>query len=92
GWATGIQVMNLGSATDTVTMTFKPTNATGTYVKTASVAVGASATFYLPSYTDIPAGLYGSAEVTSGSQKIIAVVNTTKYASSVATTYLGVNQ
>lgn len=92
GWVTGIQAMNLGSATDTVTMTFKPTNGTGTYVKSASVAVGASTTFYLPSYTDIPTGLYGSAEVTSGSQKIIAVVNTTKYASSVATTYLGVNK
>jgi hypothetical protein len=91
GWVTGIQVQNLGASNATVTMTFTPTNGTGSYTKSKDVAAGASTTFYLPDYSDIPAGLYGSAVIT-GTQNIIAVVNTTKYASNVATTYVGFNQ
>lgn len=91
-WVTGIQVQNLGSAADTVTMTFTPTNGTGTFTASKTVQANSSETFFMPSLTAIPTNLYGSAELTSTTQKIIAVVNTTKYQTSVATTYLGINQ
>lgn len=103
GWTTGVQVQNLGTTADTITMKFKPTNfgnvsgAVSEYTVSLPVAASSPVTFYLPNLTttsggSIPAGLYGSAEFTSGSQKIIAVVNTTKYAANIATTYTGINQ
>ncbi len=97
-WTTGIQVQNVGTASDTVTMVFRPTNATSvagaasSYTKSLTIAAGSSGTFYLPSYTDIPAGLYGSAEITSTTQKIIGVINTTKYSATISTAYTGINQ
>ncbi|MDP2726586.1 MAG: hypothetical protein Q8P59_03490, partial [Dehalococcoidia bacterium] len=93
GWVTGIQVQNLGSSADTVTMVYKPGDGTGPYTKSQAVAASSSVTFWLADpLLGIPAGTVGSAEFTSTSQNIIAVVNTTKYASSVATTYTGTNE
>ena len=95
-WTTGIQVMNVGSALDTVTMVFRPTNSVpgsaASYTKSLQVGAGSNNTFYLPNFSDIPAGLYGTAEVTSTSQKIIAVINTTKYSANISTAYTGINQ
>lgn len=96
-WTTGIQVQNVGSVADNVTMIFRPTNSVAgsaaSYTKTLTgVAAGSSGTFYLPNYTDIPAGLYGTAEITSSSQKIIAVINTTKYSANISTAYTGINE
>ncbi|MDO8690479.1 MAG: hypothetical protein Q7R39_10810 [Dehalococcoidia bacterium] len=95
-WITGIQVMNVGSASDTVTMVFRPTNSVSgsvaSYSKNLNVAAGSNNTFYLPNFPDIPAGLYGTAEITSTSQKIIAVINTTKYSANISTAYTGINE
>ncbi len=76
---TGIQVQNLGTASTTVTVTFK--NNAGATVGRAqqSVQPGASVNFYqgnAPSAGGFPAGQFGSAVITSsGGQNIAAIVN-----------------
>jgi len=98
GVTSGIQVQNAGTAADQVTMVFRPTNASAVPGAQASYSVGprtlpanGSATFIL-NQEAIPAGLYGSAEVTSVSQNIIGVVNTTNYFNKISSSYTAFNQ
>ncbi len=86
-WRSGIQVMNVGSASTTVTMTLKGTNVAGTWTDVKTVAQNSSETFYLPSISSIPNGVYGSATIESSGQNIVAIVNTTKYAQGIAVAY-----
>ncbi|MDP2727393.1 MAG: hypothetical protein Q8P59_07590 [Dehalococcoidia bacterium] len=103
GYSTGIQVQNVGTAADTLTMVFRPTNqsavpgAAASYTVPCTIAGGSTsvpagqACTFGPGYSSIPSGLYGTADITSTSQKIIAVINTTQYTNQTMMTYTGIN-
>jgi outer membrane biosynthesis protein TonB len=83
GWNSGIGVINVGSSTATVTVTYTPSNACiGCAGSTDSlpVAPGARETFYLPDRPYPHTNWFGSAEVTSsGGNNIIALSTTANY-------------
>jgi hypothetical protein len=80
GFFTGIQVMNVGSATATVTVTYGP-NTAGSFTpsaESASVAAGGSATF-LQSGGQWTQKYIGSATITNAQgQPLVAIVNQLK--------------
>ncbi len=101
GWTSAINVQNLGSAADTVTMNFTldaRSGQTGTFSWSQPVSANGAVTFYLPDANgtsgrpNVPLGVYGVAEVTSTSQNILAVVTNTNYNRSFATAFVGVNE
>jgi hypothetical protein len=78
GWDTGVQVQNLGSVDTVVTIThFVPSGFS--ISETDTVIAGNSVTFYQPANPALPAGLTGSAIVTSSGQPIVAIVNEVNY-------------
>lgn len=70
---TGVQVMNIGASTATVSITYKTSGGTSYGPETASVPQYGSWTFYQPS-GPFPVGQYGSASVTSD-QNVVVIVN-----------------
>jgi hypothetical protein len=69
---TGVQVMNIGSGTATVSITYKSSGGMTYGPEVASVAPNGSVTFYQPS-GPFPVGAYGSATVTSNEDVVIIV-------------------
>jgi len=86
GWTTGIDVQNLGDEVAYVTVTINRTNGEGSWNITKAVQPNSFACFYMPDYTYIPDGTFGSALITAD-RPIAAVVSHTKYAADVATAY-----
>ena len=84
-WNTGINVLNIGGSQTTVTAQYTPSSAcTGCTGGTDSITVnpGAVGTFYLPTRPVPHDAWFGSVELTSsGGNNVLAVANTTKYAS-----------
>jgi hypothetical protein len=70
---TGVQVMNVGAGTATVTINYKSSGGTSYGPETASVPQYGSATFYQPS-GPFPVGAYGSATVTCP-ENVVVIVN-----------------
>jgi len=72
-FTTGVQVMNIGSGTASVSISYKDSGGTSYGPETASVAPNGSVTFYQPA-GPFPVGAYGSATVTSN-QPVVVIVN-----------------
>jgi len=74
GYKTGIQIMNIGSAATTVTISYTPSVAGTASTETKAIAAGASETF---AYYHFTARFVGSGAVTANtaSQNLVAVVN-----------------
>jgi hypothetical protein len=70
---TGVQIMNVGSGTATVSITYKSSGGTSYGPEVAAVPQYGSATFYQPA-GPFPVGAYGSATVTSD-QNVVVIVN-----------------
>lgn len=90
GWTSSVNVQNLGSTAANVTLSYSldpRSGQTGTYSKTISVPANSLGAFYMPWYTEIPAGTYGSATITSDGNQIAVIATATKYALGVGTAY-----
>jgi hypothetical protein len=74
GYVTGIQIMNIGTASTDVTVSYTPSIAGAPSSETQSIAAGASATFALRHFTARFVGS-GAVTVNSASQPLVAVVN-----------------
>ena len=72
-FTTGVQVMNVGTGTATVSITYKSSGGTAYGPEVASVPQYGSVTFYQPS-GPFPVGAYGSATVTSN-ENVVVIVN-----------------
>jgi hypothetical protein len=72
-FTTGVQIMNVGTGTATVSITYKTSGGTSYGPETASVPQYGSVTFYQPA-GPFPVGAYGSATVTS-SEDVVVIVN-----------------
>ena len=70
---TGVQIMNVGSATATVSISYKSSGGTSYGPETTTILQYGSATFYQPA-GPFPVGAYGSATVTSD-QDVVVIVN-----------------
>jgi hypothetical protein len=70
---TGVQVMNVGSGTATVSITYKSSGGISYGPEVASVPQYGSVTFYQPA-GPFPVGAYGSATVSSN-QNVVVIVN-----------------
>jgi hypothetical protein len=95
-WIAGIQVSNLGAATDvTVDYVRAPSCAVGsaTYTWTQSAGANGSVTFYTPSHpSSVPSGWYGSAYVSSADNRDLLVsVSITGYGVESSGTMAGIN-
>jgi hypothetical protein len=74
GYVTGIQIMNIGTMSTDVTVSYTPSKAGTASSETQSIAAGASATFALRHFTARFVGS-GAVTVNSASQPLVAVVN-----------------
>jgi len=72
-FTTGVQVMNVGTGTATVSITYKSSGGTAYGPEVASVPQYGSVTFYQPA-GPFPVGAYGSATVTSN-ENVVVIVN-----------------
>jgi len=84
-WTTGINVLNKGALQTTVTVTYTNSNKNitgGPWTYSMVLDGGAMGSFYSPSHTGIPDGMYGSAEITSSDADIAVVVASQRYRSS----------
>lgn len=72
-FTTGVQVMNIGTGTANVSISYKDSGGTPYGPETASIAPNGSYTFYQPS-GPFPVGAYGSATVTSN-EPVVVIVN-----------------
>jgi hypothetical protein len=74
GYVTGVQIMNIGSASTNVTVSYTPSVAGTPTTETQSIPAGGSVTFALRHITE---RFVGSAQVTANtaSQPLVAVVN-----------------
>jgi hypothetical protein len=73
---TGVQVMNIGTGTTSVSITYKDSGGTSYGPETASIAPNGSYTFYQGAVTcPLPSGSYGSATVTSTTEDVVVIVN-----------------
>lgn len=72
-FTTGVQVQNVGSGTQMVTLTYTPRDGGQLVTSSQDVAASASATFYAP-FIGIPEGSIGSVTISSAGN-IVAVVN-----------------
>jgi hypothetical protein len=79
GWDTGVQVQNLGAVPTVVVITYFAITGGPLTSETQVVQPGDSATFYQPANASLPAGLVGSATITSDGQQIVAIVNEVNY-------------
>lgn len=90
GWSTGIQVQNVGAAPTEVQVRYLGVEGQGTWSESASLAAGASTTFYQPANPDLPDGFVGAAVVTSvDGQPLVAIVNQVNPERNIAMTYRG---
>lgn len=71
-FTTGVQVMNIGTGTATVNISYVTSGGTPYGPETASVAPNGSVTFYQPA-GPFPVGAYGSATVTSTEPAVVIV-------------------
>jgi len=72
-FTTGVQVMNVGTGTASVSITYKSSGGTSYGPENVSILQYGSATFYQPA-GPFPVGAYGSATVTSD-QDVVVIVN-----------------
>jgi hypothetical protein len=79
GWDTGVQVQNLGTVPTSISISYF-NEVSGLLASESEVAQpGDSVTFYQPANATLPAGLVGSATVTSDGQPIVAIINEVNY-------------
>jgi hypothetical protein len=93
GWATGVQVQNVGTAATEVSITYLSSDGRGPWLERQTVAPGASATFYQPANRELPEGFVGSAVVSSSNnQPLVAIVNEVHTGRNVSMTYRGFSE
>jgi len=104
GWTTGVQVMNIGTGSTNVTITYAGSPAPADPTDTTTIASMRSATFYQGggylenSGKTLPNSFVGSAVITSDTENIVVIVNDTNYFTPIgvpggdATIYNGIPQ
>lgn len=85
GWTTGVQVMNIGTGSTNVTITYAGSPTPADTTDTTTIASMQSVTFYQgggyledPSKT-LPDSFVGTAVITSDTEDIVVIVNDTNY-------------
>jgi LysM repeat protein len=82
-WDTGIQVVNVGTASTTVTATYYGTSPSGTWTEVQSISQGGAATFYQPT-GPMPSVSFGAVRFESTASDIVGMVNQYSYAEDTA--------
>ena len=84
-WTTGVNVLNTGSGSTTVGITYTNANPNitgGPWTDSMDLDANAMGTFYTPSNTNLPDGFFGSASLHSSDNNVLVVIASQRYLAS----------